>query len=187
MDAACAGRAQADGVLSIMLARPERRNAITVAMYAALADAIESAADDRVDPADHDRGPGRGFHRRQRPRRFPAGDARARLGRGYPGLAAAARAGQEPGADHRRGARQCGRHRHDHAVPLRFRAGRGRLPLRHAVRRPGPGAGGGQLAALPAPRRPPPRRAPSAAGRAVRRRRGARHGPCQPCRPARAS
>ena len=36
-----------DAVLSIMLARPERRNAITVAMYAALADAIESAADNR--------------------------------------------------------------------------------------------------------------------------------------------
>lgn len=36
---------RADGVLSIMLARPERRNAITVAMYSALADAIESAAD----------------------------------------------------------------------------------------------------------------------------------------------
>jgi enoyl-CoA hydratase/carnithine racemase len=35
-----------DGVLSIVLARPERRNAITVAMYAALADAIEGAADD---------------------------------------------------------------------------------------------------------------------------------------------
>jgi enoyl-CoA hydratase/carnithine racemase len=34
-----------DGVLSITLSRPERRNAITVAMYAALADAIESAAD----------------------------------------------------------------------------------------------------------------------------------------------
>ena len=34
-----------DGVLSIILARPERRNAITVAMYAALADAIESAID----------------------------------------------------------------------------------------------------------------------------------------------
>jgi enoyl-CoA hydratase/carnithine racemase len=32
--------------LSITLNRPERRNAITVAMYAALADAIESAADD---------------------------------------------------------------------------------------------------------------------------------------------
>jgi len=39
---------RADGVLSIMLARPERRNAITVAMYAALADAVESAADNRA-------------------------------------------------------------------------------------------------------------------------------------------
>jgi enoyl-CoA hydratase/carnithine racemase len=37
---------RSDGVLSIMLARPERRNAITVAMYAALASAIEGAADD---------------------------------------------------------------------------------------------------------------------------------------------
>lgn len=36
----------ADGVLAIMLNRPERRNAITVAMYAALADAISAAAGD---------------------------------------------------------------------------------------------------------------------------------------------
>lgn len=35
-----------DEVLAITLARPERRNAITVAMYSALADAIEGAADD---------------------------------------------------------------------------------------------------------------------------------------------
>ena len=35
-----------DSVLSIALARPDRRNAITVAMYAALADAIESAGGD---------------------------------------------------------------------------------------------------------------------------------------------
>jgi enoyl-CoA hydratase/carnithine racemase len=34
------------GVLAITLARPERRNAITVAMYAALAEAIEGAAGD---------------------------------------------------------------------------------------------------------------------------------------------
>jgi enoyl-CoA hydratase/carnithine racemase len=34
------------GALAITLARPERRNAITVAMYAALADAIEGAAKD---------------------------------------------------------------------------------------------------------------------------------------------
>ena len=37
---------RANGVLAITLARPERRNAITVAMYAALADAVESAATD---------------------------------------------------------------------------------------------------------------------------------------------
>ncbi|MEO7635258.1 MAG: enoyl-CoA hydratase-related protein [Sphingomicrobium sp.] len=37
-----------DGVLAITLARPERRNAITVAMYADLADALEGAA---ADPA----------------------------------------------------------------------------------------------------------------------------------------
>jgi enoyl-CoA hydratase/carnithine racemase len=37
---------RAGGVLSITLARPERRNAITVAMYAALGEAIETAAND---------------------------------------------------------------------------------------------------------------------------------------------
>lgn len=40
-------RIQRDGdVLAVTLARPERRNAITVAMYAALADAFEDAAKD---------------------------------------------------------------------------------------------------------------------------------------------
>ena len=33
-------------IVSITLARPERRNAITVAMYAALADAVDQAASD---------------------------------------------------------------------------------------------------------------------------------------------
>ena len=37
---------RSDHVLALTMNRPERRNAITVAMYAALADAIESAADD---------------------------------------------------------------------------------------------------------------------------------------------
>ncbi len=37
---------QREAVLSLTLARAERRNAITVAMYAALADAIEGAAND---------------------------------------------------------------------------------------------------------------------------------------------
>lgn len=36
-----------DAVLSITLARPDRRNAITVAMYAALGEAVEAAAEDR--------------------------------------------------------------------------------------------------------------------------------------------
>jgi len=35
------------GVMAITLNRPDRRNAITIAMYAALADAIESAAGDK--------------------------------------------------------------------------------------------------------------------------------------------
>ncbi|MDQ2704787.1 MAG: enoyl-CoA hydratase-related protein, partial [Pseudomonadota bacterium] len=40
-------RIDRDGdVLALTLARPDRRNAITVAMYAALADAIEDAAED---------------------------------------------------------------------------------------------------------------------------------------------
>ncbi len=46
MDAHVLVERRADGVLSLMLARPERRNAITVAMYAALADSIEGAAGD---------------------------------------------------------------------------------------------------------------------------------------------
>jgi enoyl-CoA hydratase/carnithine racemase len=46
MDAHVLVERRTDGVLSLMLARPERRNAITVAMYAALADAIEGAAND---------------------------------------------------------------------------------------------------------------------------------------------
>ena len=59
------------GVLAITLARPERRNAITVAMYAALAEAVESAAGDDFDPRDHLPGRGAGLRRRQRPRRLP--------------------------------------------------------------------------------------------------------------------
>jgi enoyl-CoA hydratase/carnithine racemase len=46
MDAHVLVERRTEGVVSLMLARPERRNAITVAMYAALADAIEGAADD---------------------------------------------------------------------------------------------------------------------------------------------
>lgn len=50
-----------DGVLAITLARPERRNAITVAMYSALADAIEGAAGDESVRAITIRGEGPDF------------------------------------------------------------------------------------------------------------------------------
>ncbi|GAA3891346.1 enoyl-CoA hydratase [Sphingomonas limnosediminicola] len=50
-----------DGVLAITLARPERRNAITVAMYATLAEAIEGAASDDDVRVITIRGEGRDF------------------------------------------------------------------------------------------------------------------------------
>jgi len=48
-------------VLAITLARPERRNAITVAMYSAIADAVERAASDRSIRLITFRGEGRDF------------------------------------------------------------------------------------------------------------------------------
>lgn len=50
-----------DGVLAITVARPERRNAITVAMYSALAGAIEDAANDETLRAITIRGQGPDF------------------------------------------------------------------------------------------------------------------------------
>jgi enoyl-CoA hydratase/carnithine racemase len=50
-----------DGVLAITLDRPERRNAITVAMYAALAEAFESSEDDPSVRAITIRGEGQDF------------------------------------------------------------------------------------------------------------------------------
>ena len=75
------GSRSGGGVLALTLTRPERRNAITVAMYAALADAIEQAQQRSGAPPDHIARRRRGFHRRQRPRRFPRGDVRARARR----------------------------------------------------------------------------------------------------------
>src|SRR4051812_35634924 len=49
------------GVLAITLDRPERRNAITVAMYGALADAVEDASADPTVRAITIRGEGQDF------------------------------------------------------------------------------------------------------------------------------
>lgn len=55
-------RVERDGaVLSITLARPERRNAITIAMYAALAEALETAAADEAVRVVTFRGEGQDF------------------------------------------------------------------------------------------------------------------------------
>lgn len=50
-----------DGLLTITLARPERRNALTVAMYAALAEAVHAAGDDPESRAILFRGEGQDF------------------------------------------------------------------------------------------------------------------------------
>ena len=158
------------GVLAITLARPERRNAITVAMYAALAEAIESAADDDSIRLITFQRRGPGFRRRQRPRRFP--ERLAARHDDIPGLAPASRARPMRISDRRRGPRQLRRHRHDDAAALRSGRRRGGRALFAAVRRPRAGARGGELAAPAAPCRPPARRALSPARRSLRRRRG---------------
>ena len=52
---------QRDGLLSVTLDRPDRRNALTVAMYAALADAVEQGANDASVRLIAFRGEGRDF------------------------------------------------------------------------------------------------------------------------------
>ena len=114
--------------------RPERRNAITVAMYAALADAIERRRGRREHPG---RSPSAARARISPPATTsPISSPRAARRRGDSGLAPAARAGRMRNADHRRGPRQLRRHRHDHAASLRpGDCGRKRALL-DAVRRP---------------------------------------------------
>ena len=159
------------GVLAITLDRPERRNAITVAMYAALADAIEGAADDPGSPGHHDPRRRRGFHCRQRLADFldalPArwrghcrcGACCAPLPRCKTPLVAAVH-GNCVGI---------GTTMLLHCDLVVADGGRALLV---AVRRPWPGARSRELAAPAAARRAPARGALPAARRSIRRRRG---------------
>ena len=53
------------GILSLTMARPDKKNALTNAMYGAMADAIEAAETDACRPRRADPGRGRHVYRRQ--------------------------------------------------------------------------------------------------------------------------
>ena len=135
------------GVLRVTLA-PEKKNALTGAMYERLVEALREA--DAI-------GDRRRAHRRAGGC-FTAGND---IG-DFLTVSATSRALRRSGSSarsppaRRRWSRRCrdrGRHRGDAPAPLRSRlCGAGRA-VSHALRRPRPGAGGGLLAAAAAPRR----------------------------------
>ena len=140
-----------DEVLAITLARPERRNAITMAMYAALAEALEQAAGDTAVRVVTFRGEGRDFAAGNDLADFLDTGLRNdedipvwRFLRALAGLRGTDRSGRS---------RQLRRHRHDHAAALRSRHRRGRRALLDALRRSWAGAGGSELTAAAASRR----------------------------------
>ncbi len=167
--------------LRLSLNRPERRNAITVAMYAALADAITAAQDDpdmRVitlegEGVDFTGGNDLADFMKEMPQ-----DGHDR----YSGLAAAEGARDQQAAVGRRGAWQCGRDRHDHAVPLRPCRRGGKYSLQDALHRTRAGPRSGEFADPSRAGRPPARRQISPDRRAVRGRRGRALRPCHPPR-----
>ena len=156
------GSNSSGAVLAITLARPERRNAITVAMYAALAEAIESASATPSIRVITIHGEGQDFAAGNDLADFlTACAATTRKSRSG---ACCARLPTCEIADRGRGARQLRRHRHDHAASLRpgdrrrrARASRCRSSILALV----PEAASSLL--LPATRRPAPRGALSAA------------------------
>ena len=133
-------------VLAITLARPERRNAITVAMYEALAGAIEGAAGDDSVQAITLHGEGQDFAAGNDLADFlearPATPAKCRCG------GCCERSPMRNPADRRR-PRQLRRHRHDHAAPLRPGRRRPRRAILDAVRRSRARSRGGELASVP--------------------------------------
>ena len=162
-------------VLVVTLARPEKKNALTGAMYEALIAAFAEASDDAEIGALLIEGSGGVFSAGNDIGDFlacalRAGAAIARRA----GHALHLRAGALRQAAGRRGRRAGGRHRHDAVLPLRSRLRQPERALPHAVRRSRPGAGSGLVAARAAALRPRARRRISAARRAVRRRGGAR-------------
>ena len=151
-------------IRTIRMNRPEKKNALTLAMYGAMADAIEGAGGEtrclliagcaNAFCAGNDIGD---FMQMATPER--------RTGRADPALPACAGALRE--AAGRRRAGQRGRRRHHHAAALRL-CGRGdRRAAGNAVRRARPGAGGGLQPARAAADGPRPRLRAAGDGRAA--------------------
>ncbi len=162
-------------VRTVRMNRPEKKNALTMAMYDAMAAAIEGAGTRSGAALPADRRRADGVLRRQRHRRFPQDGDRRRRARGAdPALPLCA--GALRNAAGRRRARQRGRRRHHHADALRS-CGRGeRRALFHALRRPRPGAGSGFQPDRAAADGPGARVLAAGDGPAAERRRGESRG-----------
>ena len=166
-----------DGVLEIRLNRPEKKNALTRAMYDAMADAFAQVDADPTLRVALLTGTGDTFTSGNDIADF---QARAAGNRREFGVALPADDRVDAEAADRRGERCGDRRRHHDADALRPDRRRAFGALRDAVHQPGPGARGGKLAAVPAPARPSARQRAAAARRAAGRRDGARMGLRQP-------
>ena len=126
-----------NGVATIEIARPEKKNALTAAMYQAMADALRRGGRRQRGARRADHRPARHLHLGQRHRGLHAAPAaRRRLAGG----AVHAGAGRLRQAGGRRGHRRGDRHRHDDAAALRLRLRERRSAAGDAVRQPRPGA-----------------------------------------------
>ncbi len=172
---------KSDGILSLTMARPDKKNALTNAMYGALADAMEAAETDPSVRVLLIRGEGDMFTAGNDVGEFAAIATGAFQGERHVGRFVQALAKSQPPAGRRRsGTRR--RHRHHDAAALRSgRAGRERAAL-DTVRQSCAGAGSGFQPVDAAPHRL------CARLRDVRARRSRRCqirvdlGPCQPRR-----
>ena len=190
--AALEGRPMTDQVIvtdegpvrTIRMNRPEKKNALTSAMYDAMAEAIETRERRFADPLRGDRRRARRLLGRQRSRRLHEGRDRRRGARQC-GAALSLFARARRAAAGRRRAGRRGRHRHHDDAALRLRGGGERCALLDAVRRARAGAGGGIEPDRAAPDGTSPRVRAAGDGQAAVRRGGEGVRPDQPGRAGR--
>ncbi len=132
----------ADGVMTVTLNRPERKNALSNEAYGGLADAIERAEKDDQRPRRASAVRRRRVLRRRRHRRLRRRQQGRRAARPAQLHTLDRRAWPHREAGDRRGAGRRRRHRHHHADALRSDLHGGGGEPAHAVRQPRAGAGG---------------------------------------------